>query len=116
MEAGELMTTLSNAAGPAGRRPGQCPTSTVSERVALLLQEMTLEEKVAQLGSRWLGNDMPAENAPAQPPTTAEDLTTTDDLTTDGDPKSADDQTFNVAPMADVFAASGMVGLEEASA
>ena len=30
----------------------------VAERVELLLAEMTLEEKVGQLGSRWVGNDM----------------------------------------------------------
>ena len=97
------MTTPSNAAGPVAPRPWQDPTSTVSERVELLLKEMTLEEKVGQLGSRWLGNDMPAETPSEQPPTTA-----------DG-PTSDEDVTFNVAPMADVFAASGTVGLEEAS-
>jgi beta-glucosidase len=32
----------------------------VSERVDLLLAEMTLEEKLAQLGSRWLRSDMPS--------------------------------------------------------
>src|SRR4051794_20012208 len=50
---------------------------------------MTLEEKVAQLGSRWAGNDM-------QP----------DDI----DP----DTEINVAPMQDVFTASGTVPLDEA--
>jgi len=51
---------------------------------------------VAQLGSRWVGNDMqPPEDAPASDPAEAEVL--------------------NVAPMQDVFAASGTVPLEEAS-
>ncbi len=36
------------------------PTLPAAERVERLLREMTLEEKVAQLGSRWVGNDMRA--------------------------------------------------------
>jgi beta-xylosidase len=59
-----------------------------ADRVELLLEQMTLEEKVAQLGSRWVGNDM-------------QDTGTGDEL--------------NVAPMQDVFAASGTVPLAEAS-
>ena len=38
--------------------PWSDPTRTVSERVDSLLAQLTLEEKVAQLGSRWVGNDM----------------------------------------------------------
>src|SRR3954449_7540803 len=69
----------------------------VPERVELLLRELTLEEKVAQLGSRWVGNDMqPSEEVPAG-----------------GGPAEA--EVLNVAPMQDVFAASGTVPLEEAS-
>jgi beta-xylosidase len=67
------------------------PARPVAERVALLLATMTLEEKVAQLGSRWIGNDMlPAEAEP-------------------------DAGALNVAPMQDVFAAGASVPLEEAS-
>src|SRR5205809_4517774 len=58
-------------------------------RVDLLLAQMTLAEKVAQLGSRWIGNDMRqggATDAPA-----------------------------NLAPMQDVFAASDAPPLDEAS-
>ncbi len=51
---------------------------------------MTLEEKVAQLGSRWVGNDMAETELPA-------------------------DEQLNVAPMQDVFAAGGSVSLEDAS-
>jgi len=51
---------------------------------------MTLAEKVAQLGSRWIGNDMAENEQPAE------------------------DQ-HNVAPMQDVFAAGGSVSLEAAS-
>ncbi|GAA3962210.1 glycoside hydrolase family 3 N-terminal domain-containing protein [Actinoplanes auranticolor] len=68
------------------------PTRSVAERVSSLLAEMTLEEKVAQLGSRWVSNDMEHEEP-------------------DNDP----DTTHNVAPMQDVFAASGTVSLQEAS-
>ncbi|MEU8146868.1 glycoside hydrolase family 3 N-terminal domain-containing protein [Nonomuraea sp. NPDC048901] len=74
-------------------RPWQDQTLPVAERVDALLAEMTLEEKVGQLGSRWVGND----SRPADQP--------------DPDP----DVTLNVAPMQDVFAASGTIPLEEAS-
>lgn len=60
------------------------------ERVELLLQAMTPAEKVAQLGSRWAGNDM-AEN------------------------ERPDEEQLNVAPMQDVFAAGGSLSLEDAS-
>jgi beta-xylosidase len=66
----------------------------VADRVDLLLARMTLEEKVAQLGSRWALNDM-QHNDEGQ-------------VT---DPEAA----LNVAPMQDVFAASGTIPLEEAS-
>ena len=62
----------------------------LSERVELLLAAMTLEEKVAQLGSRWVGNNLAGE-----PGVEGSDL--------------------QVAPMQDVFAASGTVPLTEAS-
>ncbi|MGW3341948.1 glycoside hydrolase family 3 N-terminal domain-containing protein [Nonomuraea rubra] len=78
-------------------RPWQDPALAVADRVEALLAEMTLEEKVGQLGSRWLGNDM----SPAS-----------------GDAGEAPNETpgeaLNVAPMQDVFAASGTVPLEEA--
>ena len=51
---------------------------------------MTLEEKVAQLGSRWVGNDMADAEVPAE-------------------------ESLNVAPLQDVFANSGATSLEEAS-
>jgi beta-glucosidase len=62
----------------------------VSERVELLLDAMTLEEKVGQLGSRWVGNNLAGE-----PGVEGTDL--------------------QVAPMQDVFTASGTVPLAEAS-
>ncbi|PZG08495.1 glycoside hydrolase family 3 N-terminal domain-containing protein [Nonomuraea aridisoli] len=72
-------------------RPWQDPARPVADRVEALLAEMTLEEKVGQLGSRWIGNDMqePEPEPGAEP--------------------------LNVAPMQDVFAASGTVPLEEAA-
>src|SRR3954452_17367689 len=70
------------------------------ERVELLLRELTLEEKVAQLGSRWVGNDMqPSDETPADGPAS--------------DPAEA--EVLHVAPMQDVFAASGTIPLAEAS-
>src|SRR5918994_6056722 len=69
----------------------QDPTLPTAERVELLLEQMTLEEKVAQLGSRWIGGGLPD----------------TDD--------DADDADRQVAPMQDVFAAGGTLSLEAAS-
>ena len=91
------MTTISTPADKRVTPPWRDTTLSVADRVELLLQEMTLEEKVAQLGSRWVGNDMQAETSTDQ------------SLATDSD------STFNVAPLQDVFAASGTVSLEEAS-
>ncbi|TCC49149.1 glycosyl hydrolase [Kribbella capetownensis] len=51
---------------------------------------MTLREKIAQLGSRWVGNDMADAELPA-------------------------DETINVAPMEDVFATDAAPSLAEAS-
>ena len=73
---------------------------SVDERVDLLLSEMTLDEKVAQLGSRWVGNDM-ADTGGA--------------LGLDDDPGPDQRETLNVAPMQDVFAAAGSPSLEDAS-
>ncbi|SNY41413.1 glycoside hydrolase family 3 N-terminal domain-containing protein [Paractinoplanes atraurantiacus] len=69
----------------------QDPALGVADRVDALLAAMTIEEKVGQLGSRWLGNDMPDEE------------------------QTDPEETLNVAPMQDVFAASGTISLEEAS-
>lgn len=65
------------------------PTLPVADRVGLLLAQMTLEEKVAQLGSRWVRNAMDEAGQP--------------------------DADLNVAPMQDVFAASGSISLADAS-
>ena len=70
----------------------------LDERVDLLVAEMSLEEKVAQLGSRWVGNDLPG-GAMSSP---------------EG-PEPDRQETLNVAPMQDVFAAAGSPSLEEAS-
>ncbi|HEY9378563.1 MAG TPA: glycoside hydrolase family 3 N-terminal domain-containing protein [Jiangellaceae bacterium] len=81
--------------------PPWCDTTlTVGDRVQLLLEEMTLEEKVAQLGSRWFGNDMQEAGTSGDP---------------DPSPVPVGDASLNVAPMQDVFAASGTVSLEDAS-
>ncbi|MGY1605400.1 beta-xylosidase/alpha-l-arabinosidase [Geodermatophilus sp. SYSU D00815] len=72
--------------------PWHDTTLPVADRVELLLARMTLEEKVAQLGSRWVGNDMQDEPTP-----------------------DVEGEVLNVAPMQDVFAASGTTPLEEAS-
>ncbi|WP_433016150.1 beta-glucosidase family protein [Kribbella sp. CA-294648] len=66
------------------------PALPAEKRAELLLQAMTPAEKVAQLGSRWIGNDMAETEQPAE-------------------------EQLNVAPMQDVFSAGGSVSLEEAS-
>ncbi len=68
----------------------QDETRPLAERVELLLAAMTLEEKVGQLGSRWVGNNLAGE-----PGVEGTDL--------------------QVAPMQEVFTASGEVPLTEAS-
>ena len=55
----------------------------VAERVEALLAAMTLEEKVGQLGSRWVGHDGAEDGGSDEPPP---------------------DSDLNVAPMQDVFA------------
>jgi beta-glucosidase-like glycosyl hydrolase len=70
----------------------QDPALPAADRVELLLEQMTLEEKVAQLGSRWIGGGLP-----------------------DTDDDAADDANRQVAPMQDVFAAGGTLSLEAAS-
>jgi beta-glucosidase-like glycosyl hydrolase len=70
------MTTndpLSQAVGALPR--WQDPALPVPDRVQALLAEMTLAEKIGQLGSRWIGNDtapgsetdQPAESLPVAP-------------------------------------------------
>jgi len=71
-------------------RPWQNSALPAEKRAELLLQAMTLEEKVAQLGSRWVGNDMADTEVPAE-------------------------ESLNVAPLQDVFANSGATSLQEAS-
>ncbi|MCW2850087.1 MAG: glycosyl hydrolase [Marmoricola sp.] len=65
-------------------------TRPLAERVELLLAAMTLEEKVGQLGSRWMGNNLAGE-------------------------AGVEGSDLQVAPMQDVFTASGTVPLAEAS-
>jgi len=82
------VVTPQPAAQPA--RAWQDETRPLPERVELLLAAMTLEEKVGQLGSRWVGNNLAGE-------------------------PGVEDTDLQVAPMQDVFAASGTVPLAEAS-
>jgi beta-xylosidase len=89
-----VTTTDPQATFDRATRPWQNPALPVADRVDLLLAQMTLEEKVGQLGSRWVLNDMQDNTeGPA------------------ADPEAA----INVAPMQDVFAASGTLPLAEAS-
>ncbi|MGW4799347.1 glycoside hydrolase family 3 protein, partial [Nonomuraea sp. NPDC004297] len=89
------MTALDRTPTPRpAPRPWQDPALAVADRVEALLAELTLEEKIGQLGSRWLGNDMSQDEAGPEPAPGAEPL--------------------NVAPMQDVFAASGNVPFDEA--
>ena len=76
----------------------QDPALSTADRVDLLLEQMTLEEKVAQLGSRWIGGRLPDAGADSGQEPTA-----------DGDANRT------VAPMQDVFAAGGTLSLEAAS-
>ena len=87
------------------------PRRSLDERTDALLAALTTAEKVGQLGSRWLGNDMDAGAAE-----------TTEPAPDAGPGASAAGETpdpnavLNVAPMQDVFAASATVSLEDAAA
>lgn len=78
------------------------PALPVADRVDALLAEMTLAEKIGQLGSRWVGNDTPqedeagkrVENSPAEGVASAESLA--------------------VAPIPAEFSPAGRASLEEA--
>jgi beta-glucosidase-like glycosyl hydrolase len=105
----ETFRSWTSAEGARVTRPDPTPTPAelpawqdvtlpVGERVDLLLAAMTLEEKVAQLGSRWVGKD---ERVAAAEPERM--------------PEQEEDHTLNVAPMQDVFAAAGVVPLEDAA-
>ena len=92
------VTTPTTTTDETGTPVWRDPARPVDERVDALLAALTLEEKVGQLGSRWAGNDMdPGAEAAAAVPV------------------DEDAETFNVAPMQDVFTAGGTVSLEEAS-
>ena len=83
------MTTSDRTRTAERTRPWQDSTRPVAERVELLLAEMTLEEKVAQLGSRWVGADIRVEEV------------------------AVEDGTLNVAPLQDVFAAGSARSLDQ---
>lgn len=94
------MSTVDPTSTVVSGLPWHDPSLPPAERAELLLREMTLEEKVAQLGSRWVGNDMLPPDAPTPDPS-------------DGEVER--EATLNVAPMQDVFAAGGATTLAEAS-
>jgi beta-glucosidase-like glycosyl hydrolase len=95
-----MTTSLPAASADRGVPRWHDTTLSAEDRVDALLGEMTLEEKVGQLGSRWVGNDMSEAEATSAPEPAGE---------------TEDTATLNVAPMQDVFAASGTVPLEEAA-
>jgi beta-glucosidase len=97
------MTTLPTHEDVVATQPWRDPARPLAERVDLLLSQLTLAEKIGQLGSRWVGFDLqPGSEAPPVEPERS-------------DPSAETGATFNVAPMQDVFAAAS-VPLEQASA
>jgi beta-glucosidase-like glycosyl hydrolase len=82
------------------------PGLPVSDRVYALLAEMTLAEKIGQLGSRWIGND------------TGEDTASGDETgqpATGAVSEGVAAETLPVAPLPDAFVSAGRAALEEAS-
>lgn len=99
---GEPVTTSeqSFAAHPVARRPWEDITLPVAVRVDLLLEQMTLQEKVAQLGSRWVAQPMQETGGAAE---------------MGRPPAAGPGADHTVAPIQDAPAASGAVSLEDAS-
>ncbi|MEV0592879.1 glycoside hydrolase family 3 N-terminal domain-containing protein [Nonomuraea cavernae] len=97
-------------------RPWQDPTLPVADRVEVLLAEMTLEEKIAQLGSLWVGNHTRAGDGPADASLDGPEF---DGPGRDGPgldgPGSEAEGTPNVAPAQDTFAAFGALPFDEAT-
>ena len=79
--------------------PWQDSERSIEERVELLLAEMSLEEKVAQLGSSWGGKASPEPGGA---------------LTSPGASATHSNESLNVAPMQHAFASAGSPSLEEA--
>ncbi|WP_327660129.1 MULTISPECIES: glycoside hydrolase family 3 N-terminal domain-containing protein [unclassified Streptomyces] len=95
-----MSTADSHATTGQAAQRWQDPALPASERVDALLAEMTVAEKVAQLGSHWLGNFMGH------------------DAGDDGDGINSDDREGErpqVAPLEDLFKDAGRVSLEEAA-
>src|SRR5215217_9686225 len=67
VEGGPVTTPDPTAVADRGAPRWQDPTLPTADRVELLLGQMTLEEKVAQLGSRWIGGGLPDAEADAGP-------------------------------------------------
>ncbi|MDN5766903.1 MAG: glycoside hydrolase family 3 C-terminal domain-containing protein [Humibacillus sp.] len=87
------------------------PTLSLDERTDALLAALTIEEKVGQLGSRWLGNDMDSSAADADGASVGGAGSAAPSPHESPDP----DAVLKVAPMQDVFAASATVSLENAA-
>jgi beta-xylosidase len=77
--------------------PWRDPGRSVADRVDALLDALTLEEKIAQLGSRWARGMLTGSDG--------------EDVAED----TSADTSLNVAPMQDVFAAGDALTLKEAS-
>jgi beta-glucosidase-like glycosyl hydrolase len=92
-----VTTSEQTPAERVAHRPWEDAALPIAVRVDLLLDRMTLEEKVGQLGSKWLLSD-------------AVDADATDRQRSGDAPADA-----NVAPMQNVFAASADIPLEDAS-
>jgi beta-glucosidase-like glycosyl hydrolase len=106
------VTTTDKAPSSVAEAPWRDISLPVAARVDLLLSAMTLEEKVGQLGSRWVGNDPADDHGGAQE-------ATGENAGGDAGPEGLEgrpaDDVLNVAPMQDVFAAAGSVPLAEAA-
>ncbi|WP_045747898.1 glycoside hydrolase family 3 N-terminal domain-containing protein [Actinoplanes rectilineatus] len=66
-------------------QPWQDPALPITDRVEALLRVMTLEEKVAQLGSRWIGKDKGATGAAGPEPEEGHQVAPSEDTFAGGD-------------------------------
>ena len=91
--------------------PWRDPSCPVDERVADLLAQMTLEEKIAQLGSVWMGASGPDGGVAPMQDQFSDEMPPLDDLIKNGMGQLT--RVFGTRPVEPAAAARALAGLQE---